>query len=149
MTNPTNFDFDAVLLLRHAAANIGMDWAQQEVRQRCFDALQAGALEIERLRPMAESWESYEAAQARKGSAVETDSALPQLHRIDKAARVYVDDRTHGNYSKLCDALFDGPSPVETVARPKCPDCQAEKIPFGGAGYVCPSCPQENRTGDV
>lgn len=36
------------------------------------------ATEIERLRPMAESWESYESAQDRKCSAVETTSRHPE-----------------------------------------------------------------------
>jgi len=44
------------------------------------------------------------------GAPAETpyDATLEQLRRIDKAARVYAEDRTHGNYSKLCDALYDG-----------------------------------------
>lgn len=36
--------------MRGAATCIGMTWAEQEVRQRCFDALYDGAAEIERLR---------------------------------------------------------------------------------------------------
>jgi len=36
------------------------------------------------------------------------EQTLAQLRRIDEAARQYVDNRSHGNYSKLCDALFDG-----------------------------------------
>lgn len=44
---------------------------------------------------------------------VETNGELEQLRRIDKAARTYVERRTHGNYSKLCDALFDGRPAME------------------------------------
>lgn len=46
------------------------------------------------------------------GASAETidNQTLAQLRRIDQAARVYVENRTHGNYSKLCDALFDGRS---------------------------------------
>lgn len=35
--------------MRGAAVCIGMSWAEQEVRQRCFDGLQSGADAIERL----------------------------------------------------------------------------------------------------
>lgn len=53
--------------------------------------------------------------------AVEPTAPLPgeleQLRRIDKAAREYVENRTHGNYSKLCDALFSA-IPPECTCKP-------------------------------
>jgi len=75
------------------------------------------------------------------------DETLAQLHRIDVAARVYVDNRTHGNYSKLCDALFDG-RPVSSDL-PKleysehCGCCQRNKITvevFGKRSPEEPAC---------
>ncbi len=54
-------------------------------------------------------------------------SELEQLRRIDKAARTYVENRTHGSYSKLCDALFSAIAPeckckpVDTSTLPHLP----------------------------
>lgn len=62
----------------HVAQRIqlsGEDWVWLEV-------------EIERLRPAAESWESYVAAQERKGSAVETTAVEAEVRATLERARV-------------------------------------------------------------
>lgn len=84
-----------------------------------------------------------EALSGEPPSPVETSGELEQLRRIDRAARVYVDDRTHGNYSKLCDALFDGRPAVETsVPSPRFAGLTGE-MRAPKAGDRCGHCGRE------